>query len=190
MPSPTEFISSLVSEWYGPLYRFAYSLCQNPDDAMDLTQNAFLKMTRKIETLRDRSKAKSWLFQTVRNEFVDEYRRERRHPVQSIEHTSSSTLAVEAVPGRGLDARNIVATLGTLEERFRVPLTLFYLQSFSYREIAEVLDIPIGTVMSRLRRGKDQLCEKAETTGEPKKNEDEDSRNPIPFPRTKESSNG
>jgi len=139
MPSSNEFLSSLVSEWYDPLFRFAYSLCHSSDDAMDLTQNAFLKMTRKIHTLRDRSKAKSWLFQTVRNEFVDEYRRERRYPVQPIDHTPSSNLAVEAIPGRGMDARNIVATLGTLEERFRAPLALFYLQSFSYREIADIL---------------------------------------------------
>ncbi len=157
---------------------------------MDLTQNAFLKMTRKIETLRDRSNAKSWLFQTVRNEFVDEYRRERRYPAQSIDNTCSSALAVEAIPGRGLDARNIVATLGTLEERFRAPLALFYLQAFSYREIADILEIPIGTVMSRLRRGKDQLREKVENppaTGNPKK---AGSQNPIPFPKAKESNHG
>ncbi len=190
MSSRNEFVTSLVSEWYDPLYRFAYSLCQNPEDAMDLTQNAFLKMTRKIHTLRDRSKAKSWLFQTVRNEFVDEYRKDRRYPVQPIDHTPLSTLAVQEIPGRGLDARNIVAALGTLEERFRAPLALFYLQSFSYREIAEVLDIPIGTVMSRLRRGKDQLRERVENPGEIQNPKKEDSRNPIPFPKTKESNHG
>lgn len=153
-----EEFENIVERWYDPLYRFAISLCGNPDDALDLTQNAFRKLASKSDPLRDPSKAKSWLFSVVHREFIDDYRHSRRFPKTefdaSVPLADSSTLAPN---GESLDAEKAVAALSQLDIRFRVPIALFYLQDFSYKEISEQLDIPIGTVMSRLRRAKDQL---------------------------------
>jgi len=178
------FIRNLASEWYDPLFRFACSLSGNREDALDLTQNAFLKITRKLGELRDPSKAKSWLFRTVHSEFVDQYRRSRRFPSRTLDEAPEPS-APAPRPGEGVDAARLLAALGQLEERYRAPVTLFYLQHFSYREIAEILDIPIGTVMSRLRRGKDHLRMLLESGAV----EDAAPAQPIPFPK-KESRHG
>ena len=159
------FLQNLVREWYDPLFRFALSLSGSREDALDLTQNAFLKISRKIADLRDPGKAKSWLFRTVHSEFVDQYRRSRRLPLEALDETPEPS----AQPSRTadvLDAADLLRVLESLEERYRAPVALFYLRQFSYREIACILDIPIGTVMSRLRRGKDQLRARLESGAE------------------------
>ncbi len=172
-------LHSLVRDWYDPLHRFALSLCGNPDDAMDLTQNAFLKFARKGHTLRDPTKAKSWLFRTLHSEFIDQYRRNRRFPSQSLDLGPEPPAHRDKPVGTAIDADSMLRALGGMEEHFRAPLALFYLQSFSYREIAEALDIPIGTVMSRLRRGKDRLRALLERPAPADSSADP---SPIPFP--------
>lgn len=163
----TEF-TAVVDRWYDPLYRFAISLCSNPDDAMDLTQNAFQKFAKNEDKIRDPSKSKSWLFSVLHREFIDGYRHAKRFPKTEFETApippdDSSKDTAE----RQLDASLALDALAQLDERFRAPITLFYLEDFSYKEISEALDLPIGTVMSRLRRAKDQLrqiLEKPEQT--------------------------
>ncbi|MCZ6675501.1 MAG: RNA polymerase sigma factor [Verrucomicrobia bacterium] len=157
-----EFFNSIVHEWYDLLYRFALSLCQNPDDALDLTQSAFFKLSSKGHTLRDRSKTKSWLFSVVHREFIDQYRKRRRYPSTTLELVPEPASDSKEQPGSQIDAADVITILGQMDEKFRAPLTLFYLEYFSYKEISEVLDIPIGTVMSRLRRGKDHLRKRFE----------------------------
>lgn len=172
-----DFLRNLVHEWYDPLFRFACSLSGNREDALDLTQNAFLKLARKLCDLRDPAKAKSWLFRTVHSEFVDQYRRSRRFPSRTLEEAPEPA-APAPRPGEGVDAAGLLAALNELDEHYRAPVALFYLQHFSYREIAEILDVPIGTVMSRLRRGKDRLrllLESPERTDS----------SPLPFPNPK-----
>lgn len=150
--------TQLVDSHYAPLYRFALSLARNSADASDLVQQTFFIWGTKGSTLRDISKAKTWLFTTLYREFL----RVRRHDSRatSIEDlpVAEQDIAAEEVDRvRRLDASHVMAALQSVHETFRAPLTLFYLDDLSYLEIAEALEIPIGTVMSRLSRGKAQL---------------------------------
>jgi RNA polymerase sigma-70 factor (ECF subfamily) len=143
----------LVARQYAPLYRFALSLSKSEADAADLTQQTFFLWASKGHQLRDRSKAKSWLFTTLYREFVNRRRREVRFPNVELDDAREDEMAI--FPNvNALDGVSILQALQEVDESFRVPLTLFYLEQFSYREIAELLDVPIGTVMSRLSRGK------------------------------------
>ncbi len=147
----------LVDEYYTSLYRFAYSLSGKEADAWDLTQQTFSRWAEKGHTLRDTSKAKSWLFTTLYREYLKWNKRNRK--VYSIE-TTTETAEAETVPPEVVDqadASALMDLLAEIEEVYRVPLSLFYLEDLTYREIAELLDIPTGTVMSRLSRGKEQL---------------------------------
>jgi len=164
----------IVSSYYESLYRFAFSLARSEADARDLTQETFHQLGAKAGQLRDASKAKSWLFTTLYRSFVDTRRRSSRHPEvdsTAVEHELPS-LEPEA-PGK-LDAAAALAALGRLDETYRVPLALFYLEDHSYLEIAGILGIPIGTVMSRLSRGRALLRELLEDRGP----------NLAPFPLT------
>jgi RNA polymerase sigma-70 factor (ECF subfamily) len=161
-----DHFKELVDRWYEPLCRFAYSLSRNDSEAKDLTQNAFLKWARQGRGLRDPARAKTWLFSVVNNEFLDQVRRRTRYP--SAELNEDNVVAGQSVrenndvASQSLDSKLVWSALDGLEERFRAPLVLFYLQDHSYQEIAEIMDVPIGTVMSRLRRAKDQLREMME----------------------------
>lgn len=152
-----EFFIGIVHEWYDPLYRFALSLCKNPDDALDLTQSAFYKFSAKGNAIRDWNKAKSWLFSVLHREYIDQYRRRHRYPTTTLDLVPEQKSEQSGPPVNTIDASYAVYLLQNLDEKFRAPLTLFYLEQFSYKEISEVLEIPIGTVMSRLRRGKGHL---------------------------------
>ena len=141
-----------------PLYRFALSLSRQPCDAADLTQQTFLLWASKGHQLRERSKVKTWLFTTVYREFLRAERKRRR----DLEFGSDNQLSdVQTLPmaANHLDGDAVVRALLDLEENYRAPLSLFYLQEHSYKEIADILDLPVGTVMSRISRGKAQLRE-------------------------------
>ncbi|MEX0325896.1 MAG: RNA polymerase sigma factor [Puniceicoccaceae bacterium] len=151
---------TLVATYYQPLYKFAYSLTKSPDDAGDLTQQTFLIWAEKGHTLRDPSKAKSWLFTSLYREFLRVHRRSKTvTPVdQEILETRQDSSLIEAA--RQLEGNEAIEALHELDEVYREPLILFYMENLAYKEIAEILDIPIGTVMSRLARGKSQLKDK------------------------------
>ena len=150
----------LVDAHYQPLYRFAYSLAKNPDNAADLVQQTFSIWAQKGGQLKDRSKAKTWLFTTLYREFLSGARRSNKFPETDLEDSDYHLESKEEDAGRAIDAKRAVAVLNSLDETFRAPLALFFLQQHSYKEIAEVLDIPMGTVMSRISRGKDLLKKK------------------------------
>lgn len=150
----------LVDAHYQPLYRFAYSLAKNPDKAADLVQQTYCIWAQKGDQLRDRSKAKTWLFTTLYREFLAGARRSTKFPETDLEDAEYHLESKEQDTGRVIDAKRAVAVLNSLDETFRAPLALFFLQQHSYKEIAEVLDIPMGTVMSRISRGKDLLKKK------------------------------
>ncbi len=160
----------LVDAYYQPLYRFAYSLAKNPDGASDLVQQTFCIWAQKGHQLKDPSKAKSWLFTTLFREHLGQSRRQSRYSDSDIDDIEYQLPAHEDHSDRKLDAESAVKLLGEMDEIFRAPLTLFYLQQHSYKEIAEILSVPIGTVMSRISRGKNQLRKKMAkepaTTGE------------------------
>ena len=158
----------LVDRQYAPLFRFALSLAKSEADAADLTQQTFFLWASKGNQLRDPSKAKSWLFTTMYREFLNRRRHEVRFPKVELDDVHEDEMAI--LPNmNAFDSPTVLQALGEVEEPFRAPLTLFYLEQFSYHEIADMLEVPIGTVMSRLSRGKallrQRLLSKEEALG-------------------------
>jgi len=148
---------SLVAGYYEPLYRFAFSLTRDEADACDLVQQTFCIWADKGHQLRDTSKVKTWLFTTLHREFLGARRRQTRFPHVEIGHASAELPAVPPASVNRLDTAQVVAALARLDEIYQAPVALFYLQDFSYNEIAEALGIPLGTVKSRLTRGLGRL---------------------------------
>jgi RNA polymerase sigma-70 factor (ECF subfamily) len=162
-----EAFAQLVDAHYAPLYRFALSLARNGSDAGDLVQQTFFIWATKGHGLRELSKAKSWLFTTLYREFLRGRRRDSRSSsLEDLPPTERDPAAEDVDRVSKMDAALVMSALQTVDEAFRAPLTLFYLEDMSYQEIAEALEVPIGTVMSRLSRGKSQLrmaLERADT---------------------------
>ena len=156
---PDEVFTQLVDTHYAALYRFALSLARSSADARDLTQQTFYVWATKGSALRDLSKAKTWLFTTLYREFLRTRRRSQRLTALEDLPPGEQDVADELTPDQmeKLDGETVLAALQEIDEAFRAPLTLFYLQDLSYADIAGTLDVPIGTVMSRLSRGKTQL---------------------------------
>jgi len=153
-----EAFPQLVETYYAGLYRFALSLAKNPSDAGDLTQQTFFVWATKGHSLRDESKAKSWLFTTLYREFLRGRRRSvRMVAIEDLAPGEQEIPVAETDHVAKMDSSLVMEALQEVDDAFREPLTLFYLQDLSYLEIAEILSVPIGTVMSRLSRGKAQL---------------------------------
>ena len=152
-----QVFEQLVNSHYEGLYRFALSLTQSEADASDLVQETYLAWAEKGRQLRDPRRAKSWLFTTLYRRFLGQRRRASRFPHHELEAVEGELPAVPPVNLAEVDGPAVLAALGQVVEEFREPLVLFYLQDHSYKEIAEILDLPIGTVMSRLYRGKAAL---------------------------------
>ncbi len=153
-----EAFSGLVDAHYAGLYRFALSLARNPADASDLVQQTFFIWAKKGHTLREEAKAKTWLFTTLYREFLRLRRVEARTtPLEELAPEEQDLPDGEVDVIARLDGQRVLEALQEVPPGFREPLTLFYLQELSYLEIAEILEVPIGTVMSRLSRGKAQL---------------------------------
>lgn len=147
----------LVNTYYQPLYRFAYSLMKNEHDASDLVQQTFYIYAEKGSSLRDPSKVKSWLFTTLYREFLRIRRKASTTTTYEPKIIELEAPKVESHADRAADAAEALQALDQIEEIYRTPLILFYLKDLSYKEIAEIIEAPIGTVMSRLSRGKAQL---------------------------------
>jgi RNA polymerase sigma-70 factor, ECF subfamily len=165
MGSAADGFSKLVDAHYEALFRYAYRLAGATADAEDLTQEAFGKAFTRLSQLREPERAKAWLFRILRNLYLHKIRDEKRHRVIPLD-------AVGDVPGREatvpeeIDPGRLQAALNDLEEGFRTPLILFYFEEFSYRDIAEQMELPIGTIMSRLARAKAYLREKLSSPAE------------------------
>jgi RNA polymerase sigma-70 factor (ECF subfamily) len=161
----------LVDAHYQALYRFAMSMTRDADAAADLVQETFCIWAEKGGQLRERSKAKTWLFTTLHREFLNRRRRAMRYPEEPLEEEIvEAASGGEADAQRQMDGQRALELLAALDETYRAPLALFYLQQHSYKEIAAILEVPIGTVMSRLARGKELLRRKmtAEPASAPK----------------------
>jgi RNA polymerase sigma-70 factor (ECF subfamily) len=153
-----EAFAQLVDAHYAPLYRFALSLSRNGSDAGDLVQQTFFIWATKGHGLRELTKAKSWLFTTLYREFLRGRRRDSKSTfLEDLPPGEKDPVADDVDRVSKIDAASVMVALQTVDEAFRAPLTLFYIEDLSYAEIAETLDVPIGTVMSRLSRGKAQL---------------------------------
>ena len=149
-------IGELIHKHYSALYRYAYRLCGRSEDASDLTQETFGRALTCLAQLRDPERARAWLFRILRNEYLHQVRDRNRSqivPIDRIEDLPESLGDEEWV----IDPATLQDALNDLDESFRTPLILYYFEEFSYREIAEQMELPIGTVMSRLARGKSYL---------------------------------
>jgi RNA polymerase sigma-70 factor (ECF subfamily) len=143
----------LVTAYYGALYQFAFSLTRDEAEACDLTQQTFCIWANKGHQLRDKSKAKTWLFTALHREFLGTRRRQKRFPQLDLEQAAADLPVVTPPSVDRLDSALVLEALSRLDEVYQAPVALFYLQDQSYNEIAEVLDVPLGTVKSRLARG-------------------------------------
>jgi RNA polymerase sigma-70 factor, ECF subfamily len=150
---------SLVDLHYGPLYRFAMSLTRTESDACDLVQQTFLVWATKGHQLEDLSKAKAWLFTTLHRCFLESRRRATRFPHLEISEAEGELPNVEPDLVNHLDAQDVVHLLGQVDAQFQAAVALYYLEDYSYNEIAAILEVPLGTVKSRIARGLAQLKE-------------------------------
>jgi RNA polymerase sigma-70 factor (ECF subfamily) len=144
-------------------------MARNPSDAEDLVQETFLKAYRAYDTFQEGTNLKAWLYRILTNTYINKYRKESRRPnevdlgdVEDLylyrrigsEDTAEVSRTTEDRVLDGLVESDIKAAVEELPENFRLPVLLADLEGFSYKEIADILDIPIGTVMSRLHRGR------------------------------------
>jgi len=174
MSSSKDF-ESLVRDHYRDLYHFACSLTRAPDEASDLVQETFHIWAKKGSQLRDLRSAKSWLFTTLHREFLQTRRRQTRFPEIELDDVPEALPATDVSLADQLDSSAVLAALNELGEAYRAPLALYYLQDYSYREIAEILDVPLGTVQSRIARGKIRLLEMLTGSREASGSQDESS---------------
>lgn len=148
---------NLVTRHYGPLYQFAFSLTRDEAEACDLTQQTFCIWASKGHQLRDVTKVKTWLFTTLHREFLGSRRRQTRFPHVELDYAAAELPVVSPATINQLDSEQLLQALGQLDEIYRAAIMLFYLEDYSYNEIAEILGIPLGTVKSRLTRGLEKL---------------------------------
>lgn len=158
MDHRTRKLADLVERYYALLYRYAYRLTGSEADAEDLTQQAFLMAQARWEQLRDETKAKSWLFTIARNAYLKELRGPICIPSSALDELPGKLPGATSETGAfDFDQEHLQNVLNDLPEEFRSPVVLYYFEEFSYKEIAEQMDVPVGTIMSRLARAKAYL---------------------------------
>ena len=156
MASGLDF-ESVVADYYEPLYQFAFSLTRAEADACDLTQQTFYVWATKGHQLRDLSKVKTWLFTTLHRTFLETRRRQMRFPHYELNEVPLELPELSPARVNQLDSAQVLNALSMVDDVYRAPVALFYLEDCSYKEIAAILDVPMGTVKSRMARGIAQL---------------------------------
>ena len=153
------------------MYNFAYRLTLDSDDAKDLLQDTYLKAFRFIDSFQQGTNAKAWLFRILKNSFINDYRKKSKEPSkvdyqevesfynsEDVDRQITPDLRVEAL--QDMIGDEISVALNSLDVDFRTVIILCDLEGFKYEEMAKILDIPIGTVRSRLHRARNLLKEK------------------------------
>ena len=153
------------------MYNFAYRLTLDADDAKDLLQDTYLKAFRFIDSFQQGTNAKAWLFRILKNSFINDYRKKSKEPSkvdyqevetfynsEDVDRQITPDLRVEAL--QDMIGDEISVALNSLDVDFRTVIILCDLEGFKYEEMAKILDIPIGTVRSRLHRARNLLKEK------------------------------
>jgi RNA polymerase sigma-70 factor (ECF subfamily) len=151
-------VAALVAAYHAELYRYAYRLTGSQPDAEDLTQHVFLMAHSRGEQLRDVGSIRNWLFAILRNSYLKLVRRHTPLPAASIELDIDSLPAPQTTVE--IDRERLQAALDELPDEFKIVVLMFYFEGCSYRQIAQQLGVPDGTVMSRLSRAKSHLRKK------------------------------
>ena len=159
------------------MYNFAYRLTFDEDDAKDLVQETYLKAFRFIDSFQRGTNAKAWLFRILKNSFINDFRKKSKEPSKvdyqevetyynsdDVDASITTDLRVEAV--QDMIGDEISNALNSLAVDFRTVIILCDLEGFTYEEMAKILDIPIGTVRSRLHRARNLLKEKLKSYAE------------------------
>src|SRR6201996_469594 len=173
--------ADLTMEYMGSLYSAALRMTRNPADAEDLVQEPYLKAYRAFGSFKEGTNLKAWLYRILTNTFINSYRARKRRPEQTdiddvedlylyrrlggLEAVSAGRSAEEEVLEHFTEGE-VKAAVEALPEQFRMAVLLADVEGFSYKEIAEILDVPIGTVMSRLHRGRKALQKALHNFGE------------------------
>lgn len=155
----TDPFETIVGEHYEALFRFALSLTRTEPDARDLTQQTFYVWARKGNQLRDRTKTRTWLFTTLYRMFLETRRRHARFPHHELDEVSQELPVCTADHADRMDSAQVLSALGRVDPIYQAAVALAYLDDCSYKNIAAILELPIGTVKSRIARGIQQLRE-------------------------------
>lgn len=158
-------IAALVTEQQRYVYSIAMSLLHDPDEAADLTQDALIRMLRALGSYRGETRLTTWLYRLVVNLGIDRLRRRGAPPIRlddegtDLDFPSADPAAdAPAVVERAEEARAVRDAVAQLPEAQRLALTLHYFEDLRYEDIAEVMGVPLNTVKSHIRRGKERLA--------------------------------
>ncbi len=159
-------------QYMNQLYAAAMRYTRNPEDAQDLVQDTYAKAYTSFHQFEPGTNLKAWLYRVLTTTFINNYRKDQRRPqtsdseledwqlAEASSHTSDQGKSTEDVVLENLPDSDIKNALAQIPEEFRMVVYLADVEGFSYKEIAEIVGVPAGTVMSRLHRGRKQLREK------------------------------